>query len=44
MAISIHSEYRNPKKSPWNFEKCQSDLERRMMERLESDPMSHGGT
>jgi len=38
MAISIHGEYRNPKKSPWNFEQYQSDLERRMMERLESDP------
>lgn len=38
MAISIHSVLENPKKSPWNFERCQSDLERRMMDRLEGDP------
>ncbi|HEX4966820.1 MAG TPA: TnsA endonuclease N-terminal domain-containing protein [Thermoanaerobaculia bacterium] len=38
MAISIHGQYANPKKSPWNFEKYQSDLERRMMDRLERDP------
>ena len=38
MAISKHGEYPNPKKSPWSFEKYQSDLERRMMVRLESDP------
>jgi hypothetical protein len=38
MAISIHGEYQNPAKSPWNFEKFQSDLERRMMSRLERDP------
>jgi len=38
MAVSIHGEYRDPKKSPWNFEKFQSDLERRMMDRLERDP------
>lgn len=38
MAISIRGEYANPKKSPWNFEKYQSDLERRMMDRLEQDP------
>jgi len=38
MAISIHGEYANPKKSPWNFERHQSDLERRMMDRLEQDP------
>jgi len=38
MAISIHSEYKNPKKSRWNFERYQSDLERRMMDRLERDP------
>jgi len=38
MAISKHGDYQNPKKSPWNFEKFQSDLERRMMVRLESDP------
>lgn len=39
MAISIHGEFPNPKKSPWNFEKYQSDLERRMMDRLEQDPL-----
>lgn len=38
MAISIHGTYENPKKSPWSFEKYQSDLERRMMDRLERDP------
>jgi len=39
MAISIHGQYANPKKSPWNYEKYQSDLERRMMDRLENDPL-----
>ncbi len=38
MAISNRSEFSNPTKSPYNFELCQSDLERRMMARLESDP------
>jgi len=38
MAISKHGEFQNPKKSPYNFERFQSDLERRMMERLEADP------
>ena len=38
MAISIHGTFENPKKSPWNFEHYQSDLERRMMDRLERDP------
>lgn len=38
MAISKHGEYWNPKKSPWNFERFQSDLERKTMLRLESDP------
>lgn len=37
MAISKHGNFKNPKKSPWNFEQYQSDLERRMMERLEHD-------
>lgn len=37
MAISKHGEFSNPKKSPFNFERYQSDLERRMMERLELD-------
>src|SRR5437660_3871934 len=38
MAISIRGDFANPKKSPWNFEKFHSDLERRMMARLEADP------
>ena len=38
MAISKHGEFLEPKKSPYNFERYQSDLERRMMVRLESDP------
>lgn len=38
MAISKHSVFENPKKSPYNFERCQSDLERQMMVRLEADP------
>lgn len=38
MAISIHGEYRNSKKSPWSFERYQSNLECRMMDRLEKDP------
>jgi hypothetical protein len=38
MAMSKHGQYPDPKKSPWNFEYYQSDLERRMMDRLESDP------
>jgi len=37
MQISKHGNFDRPKKSPWNFEKYQSDLERRMMERLERD-------
>lgn len=37
MAISKHGEFPNPEKSPFNFERYQSDLERRMMVRLESD-------
>ena len=37
MAISKHGIFSNPKKSPLNFERYQSDLERRMMERLELD-------
>jgi type III restriction enzyme len=39
MAISKHGDFQNPKKSPWSFEKFQSDLERRMMVKLEADPM-----
>ncbi|HNQ22662.1 MAG TPA: TnsA endonuclease N-terminal domain-containing protein [Phycisphaerae bacterium] len=38
MAISKHGVYTNPAKSPWNFERYHSDLERRMMDRLEHDP------
>lgn len=38
MAISIRGNYESPKKSPWNFEKFHSDLERRMMAKLEADP------
>lgn len=38
MAISIRGNYENPRKSPWNFEKYDSDLERQMMNRLERDP------
>jgi hypothetical protein len=38
MAISKHGEYWNAQKSPWNFERFQSDMERQMMVRLEADP------
>jgi len=38
MAISKHGEFLDPKKSPYNFERYQSDLERRMMVRLDGDP------
>ena len=38
MAISKHGIYEKPKKSPYNFERFQSDLERRMMVRLDADP------
>ena len=38
MALSKHGIFQNPSKSPLNFELYQSDLERRMMARLESDP------
>ncbi len=38
MAISKHGDFWNPTKSPWNYEQYQSDLERKMMVRLESDP------
>lgn len=37
MAISIRGKYEDPEKSPWNFENYDSDLERRMMDRLERD-------
>ena len=38
MAISHHGIYDNPQKSPWNFEKYDSKLEKSMMHRLEHDP------
>ena len=38
MAISKHGDFWDAKKSPWNFERYQSDLERKMMLRLEKDP------
>lgn len=38
MALSKHGDFWNPKKSPYNYERFQSDLERRMMVRLEVDP------
>lgn len=38
MALSKQGNFWNPRKSPWNFERYQSDLERRMMEKLERDP------
>ena len=37
MQISKHGELFGPKKSPYNFERYDSDLERRMMVRLEAD-------
>lgn len=43
MAISIRGNYENPQKSPWNFEKYDSGLEQRMMDRLECDPMWPNG-
>jgi len=38
MEISRHGRFPNPTKSPWNFENFQSDLEHKMMLRLEKDP------
>src|SRR5437588_1965083 len=38
MTISKHGIFPNPKKSPWNFESYQSELELHMMIRLEKDP------
>ena len=37
MRISKHGTFDNPTKSPYNFESFDSDLERRMMQRLEVD-------
>ena len=38
MAISKRGIYETPSKSPWSFERYDSDMERMMMERLEGDP------
>ena len=38
MALAKRGNFDNPRKSAWNFEVHDSDLERRMMERLEGDP------
>ncbi len=38
MAISKRGNFDDPRKSAWNFEAYDSDLERRMMDRLETDP------
>jgi len=38
MAFSKHGDFWDPKKSPYNFERFDSDLERRMMVRLDADP------
>lgn len=37
MVQSKRGDYDNPVKSPWNFEHYDSDMERRMMERLDGD-------
>lgn len=37
MAISKRGIYEAPQKSPWSFERYDSDLERRMMAKLEAD-------
>ena len=38
MAISKRGIYETPIKSPWSFERYDSDMERMMMARLENDP------
>lgn len=38
MTISKHGDYQAPAKSPYNFERYQSDMERRMMESLDNQP------
>lgn len=38
MQISKHDIYWGPQKSPYNFEKYDSNLERMMMEKLDGDP------
>ena len=37
MPVSNRSIYEAPRKSPYSFERCDSDLERAMVERLEND-------
>lgn len=37
MVMSKRGLYENPAKSPWNFERYDSDMERRMMTRLDAD-------
>ena len=37
MAISKHGIYEAPRKSPYSFERYDSDMERKMMVRLEAD-------
>ena len=39
MQISKHGRKMDPKKSPYNFEEYQSQLELRMMETLDDDPI-----
>ena len=38
MPFGKRGQYESPRKSAWTFEVYDSDLERRMMERLDSDP------
>ncbi len=38
MTISKQGIFENPQKSPWNFERYQSELELKMMRQLEADP------
>ena len=38
MEISKHGRFENPRKSPYNFENYQSDMERKMMMKLDADP------
>lgn len=38
MVMSKRGSYESPTKSPWNFERYESGMERTMMVRLEDDP------
>ena len=38
MPLGKRGQYEGPRKSAWSFEVYDSDLERRMMERLDADP------